>query len=214
MGTLRNIVAGGLGALVVLGFIGNLAGSASSTSASHTDSASAHGTLAPSKPVLSENERTLILSSATKGLKRKRDDIEKVTFYMPSGGGTIKTQVGAYLGVADGGAPYLRMKAVYSGDRWVFFDSFKIMADDEIVLEKTVTRRDIVRDNSAGSVWEIADYSPSDSEILAMQKISRAKAATIRFSGRDRIYDHKVTRAERAALQTVLRAYEEIKTRF
>lgn len=164
-------------------------------------------------PQLSADERARILSNATKGLKVKRDQMEKVTFYSTQSGDAHKTQIAAYLGVVDGGSPYLRMKTVFVGDRWIFFDSIKIMADNEIVLEKTLPRSVITRDNEAGSVWEIADYSPQQEDIHALEKISNAESATIRFSGRDRIRDHKISSAEKAALRSILKAHHELEQR-
>lgn len=164
-------------------------------------------------PQLSADERARILSNTIKGLKVKRDDMEKVTFYSTQSGDALKTQLNAYLGVPDDGRPYLRMRAVFFGDRWVFFESIKIMADNEIVLEKTLPRSVITRDNEAGSVWEVADYSPQQDDIQALEKISNAKSATIRFSGRDRIRDHKISSAERAALRSILKAHHELEQR-
>jgi len=162
------------------------------------------------KPSLTEAERTRLLATATKSLKRKRDKIEKTTFFMAQNDG-LRTQVGAYFGLADGGSPYLRMKTVYYGDSWVFYDAVKIMADDEIVYEKAFNRRDISRDNEGGSVWEVADYLATPSDQAALGKISGAKSVTVRFAGRDRTRDHLMTAAERSGLKSVLAAYAELK---
>jgi hypothetical protein len=151
-----------------------------------------------------------MLATATKSLKRKRDKIEKTTFYMAQNDG-LRTQVGAYFGLADGGSPYLRMKTVYYGDNWVFYDAVKIMADDEIVYEKAFNRRDVTRDNEGGSVWEVADYVATPTDQAALAKISAAKSVTVRFAGRDRTRDHLMTAAEKTGLKSVLTAYAELK---
>ncbi len=231
MGTLRVLFGGGIALAVIVNVIAGLAGPSASSFAvkpssidnasiaTETNSSSIDNNLTSTiavqmKSHMDDKERARVLAAATKGLKRKRDEMEKVTFYTPAGGDTLKTQVGAYLGLSDGGSPYLRMKNVYYGERWIFFQSVKVLADDEIVLEKVVSRRDITRDNAAGSVWEIADYTPNASEVLALEKISRAKNATIRFSGRDRIFDHNISKAERTALQSVLQAHAKLKASF
>ena len=44
-----------------------------------------------------------------------------------------------------------------------------------------------------------------------LEKISGAKSVTVRFAGRDRIRDHKMTSAEKTGLKSVLAAYSELK---
>jgi hypothetical protein len=165
---------------------------------------------APAKVALTADVRTRALADATKKLKKERDQIEKTTFYSSPTDG-LRTQVGAYFGIADGRSPYLRMKTVYYGDRWVFYDAVKIMADDEVIYEKSFRRTDITRDNAAGDVWEVADYLADANDLRALERISSAKSVTVRFAGRDRVRDHKMTAAEKTGLKSVLAAYTELK---
>lgn len=139
--------------------------------------------------------------------------MEKTTFYTSRGANNPKTQLGAYLGIADGGSPYLRMRTVYYGGRWIFYDHIKVMADDQIVYEKTYRRQDMTRDNEAGSVWEVADYNAKPDDIVALQAISKAKSVIVRFTGRDRIHDHKMSIGEKSGLAAVLKAYADLQTK-
>ena len=182
-----------------------IAESATSPSAEHATPS------LPLKPQLTEAERAKILEKATKGLKRERDQMEKTTFYLSSAGKSLKTGVGTYIGLADGKAPYLRMNTIYYGDRWIFFDKVKIMADDAIVFERQFRRSAITRDNTAGAVWEIADIVAGAQELATLEAITKSKSATIRFAGRDRIHDHKISSSEKARLKSVLDAYNTLK---
>ena len=213
MGTVRKIIGTvivfAIGINVVVGIV-ERSGLSVPADQSESNMDSARANAPPAKPQLSADERARVLSNATKGLRVKRDEMEKVTFYSTNSGDALKTQVTAYLGVPDGDPPYLRMRTVFFGDRWVFFETIKIMTDNEIVLEKALPRSVITRDNEDGSVWEVADYTPREDDLQALKKISTAKSATIRFSGRDRIRDHKISEAEKASLRMILKAHREL----
>jgi len=105
------------------------------------------------------------------------------------------------------------MMVMYHGSRWIFYDHIKIMADDQIVYQRTYRRSEIKRDNEARSVWEVADYVAQPDDLASLQAISAAKSVTVRFAGRDRIYDHKMTTAEKSGLTSVLKAYDHLHTR-
>jgi len=159
---------------------------------------------------LTEQERARVVKAATKSLSKNRDNMEKVTFYGPVGFSSTRTEIGAYIGLEDGGAPYVRVKAAYAGDNWVFFEKIKIMVDDEVIYEKTFPRNAIRRDNAAGRVWEIADFDAKINELIVLEKISRAKTAMIRYSGRERLHDHQISSREKAGVAATLKAYKEL----
>lgn len=218
MGTLRTILGAGLALAIVSQVIAGFGGSKASRAAPEAQaipstSPPSSSASPPAKPYVTAEERNSILAAATKKLKRSRDEMEKTTFYTSPGANTLRTQVGAYIGLADGGQPYLRMMVMYHGSRWIFYDHIKIMADDQIVYQRTYRRSEIKRDNEARSVWEVADYVAQPDDLASLQAISAAKSVTVRFAGRDRIYDHKMTTAEKSGLTSVLKAYDHLHTR-
>jgi hypothetical protein len=159
------------------------------------------------KPTLTAKERKQLLDAATKGLKVTRDKIEKISFYQTQSG--YKSQLGTYFAISDDSKePYLRVRAQYYGDNWVFFDTIKIMADDEVIYEKAFRRSEIERDNSAGSVWEVADFLAAPGDMAMLKKVSKSKSATIRFSGGHKQYDHNISKSEAANLATTLKGFE------
>jgi hypothetical protein len=215
MGTLQKVV-GAIVALVIVARMGTWeTDSSPSTNAKIPSQVVAAEAVAanstPVKPSITEKERKKIIADATKSLVRQRDQMDRVTFYTASKDG--HTQVGAYLGIEDGDAPVLHMRTIYFGDRWVFYEKVKIMADDAIVFERNFSRSDIIRDNANGDVWEVADFVAGQGDLLALKIIARSKSATVRFEGDERRHDHKISLVEKTRLQSVLKAYDELQGR-
>jgi len=167
---------------------------------------------APPKPSLTKEERAKLVKAATKNLKEERDKMEKISFFTAKNPNLLVSKLEAYLAIPDESSVILRVKPTYFGDSWVFFDKVKVMADDEVVYQRSFSHRDVVRDNSAGSVWETADYVGKTVELAALKKIADAKQVIIRFDGRERRHDHTMTKRELADLKTVLAAYESLST--
>lgn len=155
-------------------------------------------------------ERHRIVSSATKGLIHNRDKVEKVSFYSTKTRNSRTTRVECYIGISDNQMPFIRIRATYFGDDWIFFDSVKVMVDDQIVYGRKFQRTGVVRHNAGGSVWETADYVVSDNELGALVAIARGKSATIRFASDQRRHDHDVTKKERQDIQRVLEVYAQL----
>ena len=165
---------------------------------------------APTQPaevqIVTGQERDEIVARAVKGLVLERDKIEKVSFYsakLPR----LATRVETYIGLPDNKQPYARMKTIYFGDDWIFYDSIKVLVDDQVLYENEFRRAEVVRNNSGGSVWEVADYLANDVELATLYAIASSKSATIRFSGAERRHDHEVTNTERRDIRRVLDAY-------
>ena len=166
---------------------------------------------APPIAQVSAPERAKIIAGATKALEASRDKMEGVTFYMAPKRQHLTPKIEAYLSVPDARPALLRIAAVYYGDDWVFFDQIKVMADDVVVYEKTLSRSDVARNNSGGSVWETADYLAQPEDEQALRKIANAKSATIRFSSRERQHDHAITAKQLGDLRKVLAARDAMK---
>ena len=167
--------------------------------------------VAPEPLLIFGEERKPIVAAATKELRLNRDKIEKISFYLAKNPGLGKSRVEAYISLPDDMAPLLRMRTVYFGDDWVFYDSVKVMVDDNVVYERSFSRADVARDNSSGSVWETADFPADPRDLLVLHSIATAKSATIRFAGREHRHDHEITAKERKDIKRILDAYEQLR---
>lgn len=162
-------------------------------------------------PELTKEDRKKIIVAATQNLKEQRDKMEGVSFYLNKKPVRAASRLETYLSIPDGSRVYLRMSPTYFGDNWIFYDSIKVMADDEVVYQRAMERRDVTRDNGGGSVWEVGDYLGSEIDISALRTIAASKTATIRFSGSERRHDHNMTKQELKNIQQILSAYDELK---
>lgn len=159
---------------------------------------------------ISDSDLAKAKSELKKTLALKRDEIEKTSFYSPKHPISGNSGVEAYIAISDGRQPVLRMRSIYYGDRWVFYKKIKVLADNNIIYDRSFTRGEISRDNAGGSVWEVTDYIASADDIAAMQAIANARSTVIRFDGDDRQHDHKVTKQEAANLAVVIGAFKTL----
>jgi hypothetical protein len=194
---IRQWILGGIGVAIVVS-----AFSPDSESAKEPNKLQA----APIAP-MTANERQLLTQKSTKGLAETQDKIEKVSYFEANKSTVARTKVGAYIAVGKEGPARLRAVADYSAKRWLFVKTIKIMADDEVVLDRQISRKDIRRDNGSDWVVENIDFAADASTFTALERVARSKTATIRYAGQDRRHDHTITTKERAELRRVLDAY-------
>lgn len=212
IGTLRCRLESELLKLIVGFFVAVIIFQACSRTSEYTSNIkpATPATVVPDVRLVDGDERKRVVLTHTKGLVQERDKIEKISFY--SAGRPVYSRPGidAYISLPDNMLPLLRMKPIYFGDNWIFYETVKIMVDDSVVYERSFKRSDIVRDNSAGSVWETADFVAKEPEVAVLKAIAASKSATIRFSGDERRYDHEVTSKERRDIKKILDAYEKL----
>jgi hypothetical protein len=197
---IRQWILGGIGVAIVVS-----AFSPDVDSAKEPDKPQA----APIAP-MTANERQLLTRKSTKGLAETQDKIEKVSYFEANKSTVARTKVGAYLAIGKEGPARLRAVADYSDKRWLFVKTIKIMADDEVVLDRQISRADIRRDNGSDWVVENIDFAADASTFTALDRVAKSKTATIRYAGQDRRHDHTITPRERAELRRVLDAYVEL----
>jgi hypothetical protein len=199
-----------IGGPILLAFIGSMAGESTPTISAQRNPTQNPPKLSKPMVILTPEKRKQVVASATKGLKRNRDDMERVTFFSPPKRNVLSSGFTAYLAVPDTGQPYVRVKSNFYGPSWVFFEHMKIMSDDSIIYERRFPYSEVVRDNSGGSVWETVDFAAEQDEFIALRKIAAASKTVVRFSGRERQHDHRVTKQEGANLQMILNAFENL----
>ena len=163
---------------------------------------------AASTAPMTATERQLLVQKSTKGLAETHDKIEKVSYFEANNSTVARTKVGAYIAVGNEGPARLRAVADYSAKRWLFVKTIKIVADDEVVLDRQISRTDLRRDNGSDWVVENIDFAADASTFIALERVAKSKTATIRYAGQDRRHDHTITTKERAELRRVLDAYE------
>ncbi|MDN7427783.1 hypothetical protein [Burkholderia sp. AU45388] len=165
------------------------------------------------KPALTEQQRSDLISTATKdGFEVERDKVEKITFYSPKTNSSewSNQYLGVYISVPDGKGPIFRIYPHYQGDDWIFFDHLKVLADNEIVYEKEYSSSDMRRDAKSSRVYESTDYAAKDDDIAAMRKISSARSVTVRLSGRDHRQDFEMSQGDRQRIARALSAYDSL----
>ncbi|UCD75722.1 MAG: hypothetical protein JSV91_02170 [Phycisphaerales bacterium] len=137
---------------------------------------------------------------------QRRDDVDRLIWYMHKyGAHRYETRVELYLGRSlDGGAPWIRFRAVYHGSGWLFFHSLTVVADNQ---RFDWTGLDVERDNT-DMAWETYDRM-ADGRILEMiRAVIASDQALIRFRGSRGYTDHKFTEVDRIMLRDLLTAYE------
>ncbi len=95
-------------------------------------------------------------------------------------------------------------RAGFQKNGWVFFDNFKIKADDTIIEEHQQSEvRDVLK---GGQILEYADFNIYEKELTALID---ANSISIRFYGEnDKTYDHTLSTDEVAAIKTINTIYD------
>lgn len=107
-------------------------------------------------------------------------------------------------------AMWPRLRMGFIKDNWIFFDKI-ILNIDGVVRRLSFEYSDVSRDYSAGTVLEFVDID-AEEHIPMIKSIGNSKKTTIRFSGKDKIFDFVVSKEEqKEALKRVLRLYELMK---
>jgi hypothetical protein len=114
-----------------------------------------------------------------------------------------------YIGKKKSGEPWLRFKAMYYDDDWIFFDEIRVNVDGE-VFTITADYFDVERDNSGGNVWEWLDISPGSYELNMINSIIGSKSTTVRFKGDQYHSDMTLSAATKRGLKNVLLAYQAL----
>ena len=159
-----------------------------------------------------EEEKQRKEKAALAKLRKNRDEMEGITWYKHptthnSYGTVARDGIFVYFGRRDKGAPWLRAKAYYSSDDWLFVRNFFVVADGER-YDKKYSRFE--RNNAAGKIWEWHDWSPDRDDIKMLMAIAKAQSAKIRFVGDKYYSDRTFSSSQKKAIAEVLTAFEGI----
>lgn len=169
-------------------------------------------------PLAAEEERRLraaeeaVYRNALRSMKVSRDKFNGITFYEDRSTPYYANYSAFYLyiGKSEGGEPYLRFRARYSDDDWLFVSSASVNIDGD-VSDLGFSSSDWERDNGSGDIWEWADVVPSDYQLGLIKDIISSRSSVIRYFGDKYRDDRTVTAAQKRGLQNVLNAYEALK---
>jgi hypothetical protein len=114
-----------------------------------------------------------------------------------------------YIGMREGGDPYLRFKVRYSDEDWLFVESASINIDGDV--RDIDVGSDWDRDNGSGDIWEWVDVNATDYHLDLVRDVIKSKSAVVRYYGSKYRDDRTITSTQKRALQNVLNAYEALK---
>lgn len=148
---------------------------------------------------------------ALNSLRKKYDDIDQITWYYNSYFTHYYSDnyVSLYMGRMGDGVPWLRFKASYTGDDWLFFDKIQISQGYSVKEVYFSDKKTEVF--GGGNVAEWIDISPDEAGILLyLKELTRNnEPIKIRFSGK--YTDTRTLRSsEVKALKQMLDAYEAL----
>ena len=166
--------------------------------------------LVPNVAVLIEAQQVFELEQALEPLYIKHDDVEGNTVIAPNKD-LVKimstTALPFFVYSDSAGLSPLRIVAEYYGERWLFFKQVVISTDGECYT-KSFGNNEVLRDNADGYVWEWAEFNASAEEIEVLRKMAAAEKITIRFKGKERVYDIQMFKKGKQSILDTLHAYE------
>ena len=151
--------------------------------------------------------------SALSGFKKTTDSIRGYAWYdvqsMPKYT-NIRSYFLPYIAtdLKTGEFESLRIKAHYTGDKWLFWKKLTVNVDGENTYIYPPNYSDVKRDNARGDVWETYDFRATDSDIELLRKIAKSKKTIVRFEGDQYYKDVEVTAADKQGIKQMLTAYD------
>lgn len=164
-----------------------------------------------SKPKMSPEETEKAIAPILKNFKLSRDKIEKVSFFTAPNTNIFDDHLSTYLVVSDTGRALLRVQIAYHGDTWIFWEKFKVMADDAIAYERDFSHSQVSRDNNTAGVFENIDIAANEIDVASLRTIANSKKSTIRLSGRDKREDFDLSAKAIKNIKHTLEAYDKLK---
>jgi len=155
------------------------------------------------------------LKELKKSIKKKRDEMTGITWYLP----LEDSQFKLYIAKADYAPPLLRFKAVTHGGDWVFFEKILVLADEKRFItniDPLDRQSDVVVDEDWFNYPEVQAKEWIDvpvgmkGEVFSLEDfihIACAEKVKVRFAGENYYRERKLKKAETNALYDVLQYY-------
>ncbi len=106
----------------------------------------------------------------------------------------------------DNSNPTLRMKIQYTGENWLFINSYSLKVDDKLYTI-TPSYGEVERDNKT-TVWEWYDFIPNNSQISIIREIIKSNKTILRYEGDIYNKDKEITQTEKNAMNNILQLYD------
>jgi hypothetical protein len=155
-----------------------------------------------------EKER---LTSLTKSLKTKYDDVKGISWYYDkrTPAYTNYNSFHLYMGKEKSGRPWLRFRIQYAADDWLFIESYIVKTDTRSHTIET-TYGEVETDHGSSEIWEWYDVPMSNELYYVVVDVIDSKAAKLRCNGRQYYKDRTITASEKQGLQNILDAYQAL----
>lgn len=143
-------------------------------------------------------------------LTKKTDSVENINWYYPSSYPkyiNVRNFVLPYLGEKDGRF-WIRLVFDYAGNDWIFMDQAVINIDGQVADTVNFDYLDVQRDTAYGAkLSEVADISPTSSQINTLRKIADSSNTTIRLKGTYQ-KDFEVSAVDKQGIKDILAVYD------
>lgn len=118
------------------------------------------------------------------------DRFRKIAHYIPLAGLTTKAAaysdtgiLGTYIALKDNSNPLFFMFINYNSKDWIFINHVAIMADDEVIFERSFDLSEVDRDIESEKVNERIDFTLKNTELSQLSKIKNDSKISIRVTG-------------------------------
>ena len=139
------------------------------------------------------------------------DELRSLTFYKDASSveSNNKNTLYAYIGVADSGKIWLRLKIQYSGEDWIYAERYTINTDTNsyVIVPEPY---DMVRHHDATGIWELCDMDVTEAQLEMLYDIMNSNQTVVIYEGKADTVEYKVTAKEKFALQNIILAYDTL----
>ncbi|MBR5479929.1 MAG: hypothetical protein IKU84_07090 [Clostridia bacterium] len=157
---------------------------------------------------LAKIERENTIKNGLAKMRSKTDEVQNITWYLTKAQPVYinsRSYILPYIG-KKGNSYDFRVKFVYTGDNWVFFENL-IFNIDGVQKTKSFNYFSLTRDNAHGDVWEYADELFDSENVSLLTSIANSKKTIVRFRGDSKQYDLTISEADKQAIREVLNIY-------
>ncbi|GAA4279281.1 hypothetical protein GCM10022259_40060 [Aquimarina mytili] len=142
-------------------------------------------------------------------MQKKYDINNDVTWYRDKSSTKLSTKnyVQTYIGKKEK-KPWLGLSINYfSKKKWLHIQRIEITVDGEIFEITETTPGEFKEKQESGGKREWLDRVVKNEDLMLTQKIAAAKTVKIKFVGEDDVYTRTIPKAEKKAIQNVLKAF-------
>jgi hypothetical protein len=114
-----------------------------------------------------------------------------------------------YIGHRASGGAWLRMRAQYSGEHWLYLKAVRIEAGDK-VFERRIDPAFVFGAAGEHTVAEWTDQPPSEGDLRIIRDVVASRDARIVFIGHKKEHRRSITDMERSAFVNMLEQYDRL----